>query len=80
MQKVILHKVLGGENVRTDSVEGTCNELPSLNKSFSIIAKPLIEGSIARIVSTSEVQEIIPDETGMIIKTLNSTYKVEVVT
>ena len=80
MYSVVLHKVLGGVNVRTNSTEGKCNNLPKIGESFMLIAPPLVEGSIARYVTTSEVKEIIPDKNGMIIKTLNSTYKVEVKT
>lgn len=78
MHTVTLKKVTGGHNVRTDITIGQCEHLPKIGESFSIVAEPLVEGSIARFVTTSDVQEIIPTDTGMIIKTLNSTYSVEI--
>lgn len=78
MYKVVLYKITGGNSVRTSTVEGMCVSLPKKGEAFNIVARPFVDGSVARVVSTSEVQEITEIDSGVIIKTLNSTYKVEV--
>lgn len=55
MYKVKLVKLtLNHNNLRTTEVEGHCENLPELGKSFIMDAPPLESGDI-RIIATSEV-------------------------
>jgi hypothetical protein len=74
MYKVTLTKLSGGTRIRTDEVVGQCHMYPAIGKSFSMIAPPIVEGSIAREVTTSTVQDVIVEDDGVIIETLNSKY------
>jgi len=74
-----MSKVLGGERIRTDSVEGEAFDLPQVGKPFVIEAPSSLIVDGIRLVNTSAIQTI-TEETDkvFIIKTMNSTYKVEV--
>lgn len=77
--KVRLSKVIGGVNIRTNTVEGECDSAPTVGKSFVMIGESLTSPEIGfRMVSTSEIQEILPRTDGIVlIKTLNSVYELE---
>ena len=74
MYNVTLKKIEGGTRIRTAEVVGVCAKYPVIGESFQLSAVPLVEGSIARIVSTSTVQDVIVQDDGFIIETLNSKY------
>lgn len=77
--RVRLSKILGGERIRTDTVEGEAYGIPEVGKSFMILSESykIIDG--IRQTTTSTVQEV--KEIGFReyeIRTMNSTYKVEI--
>lgn len=77
--KVRLTKIESNHNnLRTNSVEGECQDLPQLDRGLVILADPLEQGNF-RIVNTSIIKEI--REIGSndyVLKTLNSLYRLEV--
>lgn len=75
---VILSKILGGSNIRTDTVIGTCINYPEVGKVFECIAPPIVENSRARVISTSEIQKIEYVDDKYIIHTLNSIYELDI--
>lgn len=77
--KVLLTKVASTHNnLRTDETEGITTELPEKGKFFILAAKPLVQGAVLRMITTTEIQnvEVLGDE--YMFQTLNSTYKVKV--
>lgn len=46
-------------HLRTDSIKGAYPKLPHVGESFTIYGKPIVEGAIGRIVTTSSVARII---------------------
>ena len=76
MYNVTMSKVLGGERIRTDIVEGSCLDYPIIGESFVILAESLAFVGGTRIVTTSRVQSITEQVDSLIIKTLNSTYEI----
>ncbi len=77
MYNVTLTKLVGGTRIRTAEVSGQCDNQLEVGKSFRLVAEPLVEGSIARIVTTSTVQNIIEQDDSVIIETLNSKYHLQ---
>lgn len=63
-------------NLRTDVVEGECSHLPTIGLRFVMYSDPVEVFGNMRYVSTSPVQAITQDG----FRTLNSTYKLEVLT
>jgi hypothetical protein len=77
--KVKLTKLIGGDRVRTPTVEGDADCLPEVGRPFVMIAESFVIPGGIRLVATSDVQAIVTDDTGAcILETLNSTYKLEV--
>jgi hypothetical protein len=77
--KVKLTKVESNHNnLRTNEIEGITQELPSVGKSFQLVGESLTQGMNARIVYTTEIQFVENMGNEYMFKTLNSTYKVEV--
>ena len=76
MYNVTMKKLIGGHNVRTDTVTGTCDSYPIVGESFAMLAESLsFQGGI-RLVSTSIVNAITETSTGnFTIETQNSTYQ-----
>jgi hypothetical protein len=68
------------KNLRTDTVEGVTEMLPTVGESFILIGKPLTEGAIFRTVFTTEIQFVERMGNEIMFKTRNSTYKVEIIT
>lgn len=62
-------------NLRTDAVDGFCNELPTVGAAFSMYAKALTEGCNVRWVQTTAIEslETLGDTAKFITK--NSTYE-----
>ena len=77
--KVKLTKLIGGEYIRTSTVDGEAECLPVVGRPFFMFAESVaFEGGV-RIVNTSDVQNITIDDTGSyILETLNSTYKLSI--
>ncbi len=77
--KVIMRKLLGGERIRTDSVEGVCEHLPEIGVPFIMIGKSLDFVGGLRLISTSPVVEISYELDGTITTTTeNSTYQLTI--
>jgi hypothetical protein len=77
--KVLLTKIKSNHsNLRTDTVEGVVLDLPEKGKSIVLVGKPLIVGMDARVVATTEIQNVekLGEEYQFV--TLNSTYKLKV--
>lgn len=74
MHNVILRKVKGGSQIRTDEVVGVCEKYPVIGESFKVISDPLVPGALGRIVTTSVVRDIIEQDDGVLILTMNSEY------
>ena len=72
---VTLTKVMGGTAIRTDVTVGCCHKLPIVGESFEMFSEPLVSGSSVRWITTSEVQKVTPEETGVLIETRNSVYR-----
>lgn len=67
--------------LRTDTVEGEIEELPTLNNRFKMFVKPL-EAGMFRYITTSPVQKITRGGKDIkwnviLFETLNSKYKLE---
>lgn len=75
--KVLLSKIEGGDAIRTSVAQGECFSRPTAGLPFMMVAEPLAEGAAGRLIITSKVTEVIENENTVIIKTLNSTYKLE---
>lgn len=77
--KVLLTKIESSHtNLRTPTVEGLTLELPVVEKNFSLSAAPLTPGAIVRRIDTTAIQEVVQEGSVYTFRTLNSTYKVEV--
>jgi hypothetical protein len=77
--KVKLTKLIGGSQIRTDSVDGTTDLLPTVGQPFVMVAESLSFIGGFRLVNTSDVQKVTQDDTGAyILDTLNSTYKLTI--
>lgn len=76
----ILTRIDGGVALRTNSVEGEFEQLPTVGEKFIILGEPLTEGTDVRVVSTSPVVAVDdPTQQTMFIKTENSLYKLEII-
>ena len=76
---VTLTKLIGGERIRTDVVEGETDAMPEIGRPFVMTAESFVIPGGIRLVNTSDVQKITKDDTGSyILETLNSTYKLTV--
>ena len=77
--KVKLTKIESNHNnLRTDIIEGITLELPEVGKSFVLAGKPLTPGTDIRLVTTTEIKNVEKIDNEYKFKTLNSTYKLEV--
>ena len=77
--RVRLNKIISThENLRTSEVEGESLALPTIGEGFILIGKSLTEGANARLVVTSEIKEVEQDGIDYVFKTLNSTYRLEI--
>lgn len=65
--------------VRTKITEGRTYSLPEVGKCFRLFGDSLTEGCAFRDILTSKVQEVKEDKNGFTFKTLNSTYRVELI-
>lgn len=75
MYNVTLTKVLGGDRVRTDIVEGTCLNYPIIGESFTMISESLTSGLNIRVIRTSTVKSVTEQDNSIIFETENSTYQ-----
>lgn len=75
MHSVTLSKVKNGSAIRTDTTVGHCHSLPVVGESFRMFSEPLNRDASVRWITTSTVQKVTPDETGLIVETMNSTYR-----
>jgi hypothetical protein len=78
MYDVILKKVSGGNNVRTDVVIGSCVDYPKIGEEFLMLAESLDRTKDLRIVRTTSVKSITEQDKSLLIETQNSTYKLEI--
>ena len=70
-----MSRVVGGEALRTSSVEGAFTTLPTKGDSFAIVGEGLVFGT--RMVTTSPVEKIISHvNNNVLFKTENSTYEI----
>lgn len=82
MYKVKLTRIKSDHsNLRTDTVDGECEELPKTGKSFVMTGPPLNPDAVMRVVETSEV--LLVDWTEYEDKiidfnTMNSMYRLEI--
>lgn len=77
--KVRLTKIVSTHNnLRTNEIEGMSSSLPVVGQGFNLTGESLTKGMNARLVSTTEIKEIEQKGNEYIFKTLNSTYKLEV--
>lgn len=77
--KVRLTKVKSNHSVmRTDTIEGLTEELPSLGKNFTVVGKSLTVGMDCRVFTTTEIQFVENLNNEFVFNTLNSVYKLEV--
>lgn len=76
---VKLTKLSDNQNsLRTNEVEGISDELPVIGRPFRLVANPIVEGADARLVITSEIKNIEKTENQYVFNTLNSQYKLEI--
>lgn len=74
-----LEKLVGGDRIRTDCVEGACASLPNIGDSLTVVAESLSFKGGHRLVQTSAVQAIVEiDPKNYVLETMNSTYKVTI--
>lgn len=78
MHSVTLSKVKNGAAIRTDTTVGHCHSLPVVGKSFEMFSAPLNKNASVRWITTSTVQNVIEEADHILIKTMNSTYKLEI--
>jgi len=71
---VLLKKLIGGNNVRTDSVKGICEYYPAVGESFVMFSESLDFPGGYRVISTSPVKTIKNLDNSITIETENSTY------
>lgn len=77
--KVKLTKIESNHNnLRTNEIEGVSLDLPEVGKSFYLVGESLTEGMDARVVTTTEIKSLEKTDNEYTFKTLNSTYKLEV--
>lgn len=79
MRKVILTKVSGGGIGKnpfrgTDAI-GSTDDLPTVGRTFSMLAPPIDPAMSFRVVETSIIKEVESIENGYRFKTLNSVYE-----
>ena len=74
MYNVTMSKVKGGERIRTDIIQGTCQDYPIIGESFSMVSKSLTFGFDLRIIRTSTVKSINKQDKLITFETENSTY------
>lgn len=78
--QVVLEKVRSTHNnLRTDKVEGVTLELPKKGEYFSVVGESLTPGATARVVTTTEIQNVEQMGDEYMFTTMNSTYKLTVV-
>lgn len=65
-------------NLRTSEVEGISDELPTVGKTFRLVANPVVDGADARLVITSEIKNVEKAGNEYTLETLNSMYKLEI--
>ncbi len=65
--------------VRTKITEGKTYALPTVGECFQLFADPLDKSMGYRDLRTSYVQSVVEDKNGFTFKTLNSTYRVELI-
>lgn len=76
---VKLTRVVNGSALRTDEVEGFTNALPAHGKCFQMAGESLTPGGIARVVTTSPVVSTEGlDHDVLLVKTQNSTYRLDI--
>ena len=73
--KVIMRKLKGGVNIRTEEVCGECDAYPKVGKSFSMTSVPLVPGYDVRVIETSDVQGLSNMNGIIVMETLNSMYE-----
>lgn len=79
MYNVTMSKVKGGERIRTDIIQGTCQDYPIIGESFALIAESLSFAGGVRLITTSYVQQIDEQEDGSLnIETQNSIYNITI--
>lgn len=64
--------------LRTNTVEGVFEHVPTLNERFVLIGESLTEGGLARIISTSPIKVLTVTATGYTFETRNSRYDLEI--
>lgn len=81
MKVKLSNRSLSHNNLRTDFVEGEAIGIPTVGKSFVLIAEPLDYSTEAdvRLVTTSLVKSVESTSDGWEFQTLNSKYEVEIV-
>ena len=72
--RVRLTRMTGGSALRTDSVEGETDDMPTVGQPFFLSAPPLVEGRI-RLVNTTRVVALHDD--GEFTTESGSRYRVE---
>jgi hypothetical protein len=62
--KATLYKIKGGDNLRTDAMEGEFLAPPKVGRGFKIFGKSLTQAGGMRIIYTSDVKKITKLEEG----------------
>jgi len=82
MIDVVFSKVEGGSRIRGDNITGTCAKLPEIGQCFQMtvpILNDIGDCEGIRGISTSAVAEIEESGDEIKFKTLNSVYKLRVI-
>lgn len=78
--KVTLHKLKSNhQHLRTDTVAGETQSLPTKGFPFVMYSEPLTEDGDIRVVTTTLVTEVVQERDGYLeFTTVNSTYGLEI--
>lgn len=74
-----LTKISDNSNdLRSNGVSGDFMVLPSVGERFNLVSDALVLGAGERVISTSPVLSIEEAQSGMVFKTMNSIYLLEI--
>jgi len=76
MHKVILNRIVGGQNLRTNNIDGVCDQLPTVGQHFVMFGEGLEFGT--RRINTSLVKSIDRNENSLVFDTENSIYELTI--
>ena len=78
LKRIRTSDVVSEAPLRTQEVIGAFKHVPTVGQLFSIVARPIDQSAIARVVHTSIIKAVEQTATGYRFKTKNSVYELEI--